>query len=213
MPLNEKNIGELISDLMENEGLTVDKLVSQTNIPSRFIVAIKEGELDRLPAEPYVRGYLAKIAVALKADPELLIKTYKESTAVVKSGVSDKLPSNQFARVPFKKSRIIIPLLIAALAAVIFFRFDQIFGVPELTITELPAIAYSESLNISGNIRPGDNLTLNGEIIQTDAAGHFEEIITLKPGLNVLQFKAKRFLGKEAVITKEVYYEKPAEGL
>lgn len=211
---NPKNIGELIGDLIEAEGINAEKLASITAIPARFIVAMREGELEKLPAEPYVRGYLKKIADALKADEEALINAYKESKRVARlghvAGETDKLPSNQFARVPMKKSLIIVPLLILILTTTIFVRFNQIFGVPELSL-ELPSAISVESLTISGDVRPGDKLTLNGEIVYTNESGHFEETFFLKPGLNTLEFRVKRFLGKEIVVIKEIYYEVPEE--
>ncbi len=211
----QKNIGELLADLMEAEGMTAEKLASQTNIPSRFIIAMREGELDKLPAEPYVRGYLKKIADVLKADEGTLINAYKESKRVARlghvAGETDKLPSNQFARVPMKKSWFVVPILILILIGSIFLRFNQVFGVPELNL-ELPSSISTESLLLSGSVTPGDKLTLNDEIVYTDDSGHFEETILLKPGLNTLQFKVKRFLGKESTIIKEIIYEEPESG-
>ena len=58
---DQKDIGTLLSELIENEGLTVEKIALQTDIPSRFVIALKEGNLEKLPSEPYVRGYLIKI--------------------------------------------------------------------------------------------------------------------------------------------------------
>ena len=204
MPTNGKNLGELLSDLMENEGITVEKLSSLTNIPIRFIVSMRENELDKLPAEPYIRGYLKKIADVLKTDEQSLINAYKESKGVAKSGDADRLPANQYARVPIKKGWFVAPILVLLLFITLFVRSNEILGVPELHI-DLPSVVYTESIEITGSVRKGDTLTLNGEIVYTDDLGNFKEPVLLKPGLNTLQFKVKRFLGKESIVVKEVY--------
>src|SRR3989338_8404013 len=105
MPQNDRKLEELLNDLMEAEGLTAEKLANLTNIPSRFIVTMREGELNKLPAEPYAKGYLKKIADVLKTDEVSLINAYKESKKIARldnAGETDKLPSNQFAHVPLK---------------------------------------------------------------------------------------------------------------
>lgn len=205
----DKQISELLAELMDAEGVSPEKLSALTNIPTRFIISLKEGELNKLPAEPYVRGYLKKIADALKTDEEALINAYKESKRIARVGATDTLPSNQYARVPMKKSWFLVPIILIAFATMFFVRQNQIFGIPELAL-DIPSVAYSESLLVEGTIRPGDKITLNGELLPTDKTGRFEETIFLRPGLNTLEFKVSRFLGKETTATKEVYYEETA---
>lgn len=205
----DKKLSELLAELMDAEGVSPEKLSALTNIPTRFIVSLKEGELDKLPAEPYVRGYLKKIADALKTDEEALINAYKESKRIAKVGATDTLPSNQYARVPMKKSWLLVPIILIAFSVMFYVRQNQIFGIPELTL-DVPSVVYAESLLVEGNIRPGDKITLNGELLPTDKTGHFEETIFLRPGLNTLEFKVSRFLGKETIVVKEVYYEEAA---
>ena len=205
MPNENKDISETLNELMDAQNVTIEKLVLATNIPMRFLTSIKDGELGKLPAEPYVRGYLIKIAGALKADPNLLINAYKESVKELKAKTADKLPDNQFARTAVKKSWIIAPLIIIGISMLIFIRFNNIFGVPELHIN-LPDSVSFEPLKIEGSVKPGDKITLNSEIVYTDEAGKFEETIPLAPGLNILKFKIKRFLGRETTVTKQVVY-------
>jgi hypothetical protein len=52
---------------------------------------------------------------------------------------------------------------------------------------------------------------LNGERIYPDENGNFSKEIELKEEFNTLVFEAKKFLGKESTVTKQIFYEKPAE--
>ena len=205
---DQKGLGTALSELMESEGVTIERLSAVTNIPSRFLIAMKDGNIEKLPAEPYVRGYLIKISSILKTDPENLISAYRESASTTRTRIKDKLPSNEFAAIPLKKGWLAVICIICALIGIILFRFDDIFGVPQLNI-DLPIITDSESLKIEGGVRPRDKLTLNDQIIYTDEAGRFSDMIFLNAGLNTLRFNVKRFLGKEVQIIKEVYYQKP----
>ena len=209
MPNEAKNLADTLNELMESQAITIDKIAASTNIPMRFLVAMEEGEMDKLPAEPYVRGYLSKIATVLKAEPQTLISAYKESVKNLKSKEADKLPTNRFAKTPIKRGWILSAAIIAFIGITGFARFNAILGVPDLHIN-LPDAVSTESILIAGSVRPGDRVTLNGEPIFTDEEGKFEESVPLAPGLNTMQFKVRRFLGRESVFLKQIYYNAPS---
>lgn len=200
---------------MQERSVSVDKLALVTNIPSRFIAALIEGDFKRLPAKPYVRGYLIKIATALNVERELLLKTYKETTEMKSSGGKDTLPVNRFAIQRMNKNSVIIVLLIIIIAGFLAFRIKDILGTPSIDV-DLPEntlVAKEEIIKVSGNINPKDRLTLNQEIVYTDEAGKFEKEVSLSPGLNTLEFDVKRFLGRETKIIRQIFYEKPVNNI
>jgi len=200
------NIMEKIAELMGAHGMSVEKLAHATNIPVRFVSALKNGEFSKLPAEPYVRGYLVKIAHVLKADPDELMGAYKESASSSKSGQYDKLPANRFQKVVFTRGIAVAFAVIMLIGAFFFFRLEEILGFTGLDV-QIPAATAQELFRVSGSVRPGYLVTLNDEIVYTDEQGHFEKDMMLEAGLNNLEFKVKRFLGRETTIVKQIYYE------
>lgn len=204
--MSNTNITELLNELLTSHGLNDEKLSHLTNIPKRFITALRTGDLSHLPAEPYTRGYLIKIASVLKIDSAELINAYKESVPQKRrNGSSHKLPANRFERIPLNKGWLIVGIAVALIATFLFFRLDAILGVPELQ-AEIPAYTTFQSLTIEGEVKARDTLTLNGEIVYTDEAGNFKHNILLQPGANTLRFVVKRFLGREVEVIKTVYY-------
>jgi len=200
------DLTEILKDLLTAHGLNDEKLSHLTNIPKRFIIALRTGDFSRLPAEPYTRGYLIKIATVLKIDPTELINAYKESAGQKRRSGADKLPANRFKRIPIHKGWL-IGIVIAILVAIfLYFRLDNVLGVPELK-AQVPAETSVESLVVEGEVRPRDTLTINGEIVYTDEAGIFKHTLLLQPGINTLHFVVKRFLGRETEVIKQVYYQ------
>ncbi len=206
-----KHISELISGLMQERSVNVDKLALVTNIPRRFISALIEGDFKRLPAKPYVRGYLTKIAAALNIEPAFLLKAYKDTTEMKGSGEKDTLPVNRFAIQRINKNFVIVVLLIIIVVGFLTFRMKDILGTPSLEVglPENTLVTKEEVIKVAGSINPKDRLTLNQEIVYTDEAGKFEKEISLSPGLNTLEFDVKRFLGRETKVIRQIFYEKP----
>lgn len=186
--------------------MSAEKLAHATNIPIRFISALKNGEFSKLPAEPYVRGYLVKIAHILKADPDELMGAYKESASSSKSGQYDKLPSNRFQKIVFTRGMAVGTAIVMIIAAFLFFRFDEIVGATSLDV-DIPASTSEQLLKVTGSVRAGDRVTLNDEIVYTDEQGYFEKEVLLEPGLNNFEFKVKRFLGRETTTVKQIYFQ------
>lgn len=204
--INRENISETLSELIKKSKLSVDKIATLTEIPVRFIIALQNGDFSKLPADPYVRGYLIKIAKVLKEDPDELIFIYKNSTSRKISGKKDVLPPNRFKKAAISRGIIISIIIVILLSLFVTLRKDEILGLASLEVT-IPKTVNEELLMVEGSVEPGDRLTLNEELVYTDENGEFEKEIALEPGLNTLKFKVKRFLGREKIIIKQVIYE------
>jgi len=204
----EKNISETLEELLNDRRVSIDKLADATDVPKRFIVSLINGESDQLPARPYVRGYLFKIAEALKVDPQILWQSYRASANLSTSGNKDMLPSNRFAFKKIRTNRLVGFLIAVVILSFLGVRFNDILGRPTLDV-DLPESTSQETITVSGAVLPRDSLTLNDEVIYPNEEGLFEKRVQLEPGLNTLEFQIKRYLGKETTIVKQVFYQPP----
>ena len=69
-------------------------------------------------------------------------------------------------------------------------------------------MATSETpFQITGQLEQRDKLMINNEEIFIDPTGQFSKEYNLQPGLNIIEFKAKRLLGREVIVTKRILYE------
>lgn len=201
-----QNITELLRELMKERRVSADKLADVTDIPKRFITSLMEGDASGLPAQPYVRGYLFRIAEALKVDPHILWQSYRMTSEFQSSGEHDRLPSNRFAFKKIRTSRIIAFLSIVLVLAFVGLRYDYILGRPTIDL-DIPESTSEETITINGSVSPGDNLTLNREVIYPNKEGVFETRVQLEPGSNLLRFRVKRYLGQEAVFDEQIFYQ------
>lgn len=199
-------IASILRELMETKGLDAGKLADLTDVPQRFIVSLIGDNFKSLPSEPYIRGYLFKIAGILDADPHFLWRTFRQSAEVRSAGPTDVLPANRFSLKKMSSKKIWLILAALIFLAFIGFRLNSILGKPTLEIS-LPEATANQIVSVSGKVEPGDTLTLNNEVVYANERGEFVKEIQLEPGLNSLEFKVKRRLGRETKVMKQIFYQ------
>ncbi|MEX2033338.1 MAG: helix-turn-helix domain-containing protein [Candidatus Colwellbacteria bacterium] len=200
------NITAILQEAMETKGLDAGKLADLTDVPQRFISLLVSGDFDSLPSEPYIRGYLFKIAGVLEADPNFLWRSFRQSAEIHSSGSGDILPANRFGLKKVSSRKIWIILVAIAVLIFLGFRINSILGKPTLEVS-LPETTASQIINVTGQATPGDTLTLNDEVIYPYEDGRFTKEVQLVSGPNLLKFKVKRYLGRETTVDKQVFYQ------
>ena len=206
----QKKLSELLREAAELRGLTFERLAQLSDVPERYLLAIRDGEFEKLPAAPYVRGYLIKLGEILNIDGEALWQVYKGEAPIKKSGPRDKLPANRFAIKSLNKKTVIAGIVLVIIAIYLVWRASIFLGAPSIEIIN-PAvnnyITKEPVLKLIGNINPGDKLIVNGEEVLVGASGRFEKEFQLQPGPNTFELIAKRFLGKETKLVRQVIYQ------
>ncbi len=209
-----KTLSEVMSETMGLRGFNAESLAEMSDIPVRYINAFLQGDFSKLPATPYIKGYLAKIAEVLNLNQELLLEIYRRenSTQIMKSsGAHDRLPFNRFAAKSINKTLATAIIIAIVLAGFFIFRFNDFFGTPGLEITSPSLnnlIIEASSIKLAGRIsNPRDKLTINGEEILIGGNGFFEHDFSLQSGVNTVEFKVSRFLGEEFKLTRQIIYQ------
>lgn len=195
---------------MKEEGFTVKKLVDATGIAVKHIESLLDSDFKELPPAPYLRGYIYTLGTVLNFDAEPWWQTIKESIGIKKSGTKDSLPNNRFAQKNQAK-KIIIVITAIGIISVLIWRLPKIFGSPDLLITtptQTDTIVSTETYIIKGKVESSnDAVTINGESVATDKDGFWQKTVLLQFGINTFEIKAKKLLGSQKTITKQIIYE------
>ncbi len=204
------HLRDMLLDALEARGLNMQRLAELTDIPERYLAALRDNETKRLPAAPYIRGYLMKIGAVLGIDGKTLWDAYKTQNPVRTSGVEDRLPINRFAIQNSNKKFIVLGVILLLGIVYLVWRGNDFLGTPRIDIIS-PAtndiLVTTSPLKLVGQINPRDKLTINGEELVPDASGHFEKEFPLQDGVNTAEFKVKRFLGKETTVVRQIIYK------
>lgn len=204
--MSEASISQTLKDLLKSKSISANKLATLTDVPHRFIDAILKEDFDQLPARPYIRGYLFKISDALGAGSDELWEVYRASADSASSGDRDTLPANRFALKRLSPGVVVGGITVVVLLVLLGMNLNHILGKPTIDIN-VPEATTEDTVTVTGIMNPNDRLTLNEEIIYTNDAGEFEREVQLEPGLNSLEFKVSRYLGRETTIIRQVIYQ------
>ena len=206
----EKTLQIIFEEALDQKNISHEKLADITEIPKRYLIAVQNTEVNKLPSAPYVRGYLKKICEVLGLNFEEIWEIYKKELSHKTSGAFDKLPINRFAIHKINKRSIAAAIICGVLLIFFLLNFNNFFGKPYLHIEnpkENITFTGDMAIDLYGKINSKDKLTINGREVVTDMAGNFEMIYELQPGLNTIEFKVTKILGKENSQIKQVMLE------
>jgi transcriptional regulator with XRE-family HTH domain len=213
MPTDDpRKLRDILADQAEAKGLSQAELVKKTGASPSHIEALMNGEIRRLPALPYLRTTLARLAETLGVPPQVLIDKYKSEFVGTHSGPTDQLPGNRFALPSHRRMYVIgAGVAILVIAGYLISR-TGFFGRPSLSIATPPAdpnpyIVTSSTILLAGRTDPGDSLFVNGQHVAVASDGTFEKEYQLLPEINIIDFSVKRFLGRHVTITRQIYYD------
>lgn len=208
--MESKLLQEIIWERMGAKGYNPEKIYLLTGIPKHYLDAVFAGEWQKMPAAPYARSYFKKLETALDFSVNELWQKYQEETEVLSSGKDDRLPENRFAikKADYKwwAAGAVLIILVVYLAV----NAQSLIGIPDLEISNplsATIIATLPNYEISGLIESKDKVSINGEEVFIDKDGRFRENYDLQPGLNTFEIVAKRFLGKETKVVKQIIYQ------
>lgn len=204
------DLKSLLNEALQLRNVNHEKLAQLTGVSERYIWAIQNIEIDKLPPSPYVRGYIKKIAEVLNLNHDEIWELYKKELTRKTSGKYDTLPENRFAIRHLSRKQIFSSALGLFLIIYILSNANRLVGKPNLQITfpESPIFTTIDNhIALAGKLDQKDKLTINGEEVFISQDGSFFKEYELAPGLNVFEFRAQRFLGSTATEIKQVLYQ------
>jgi len=207
-----KSLSKIILEAMRYYDINLDKLARMSGISERHLEALLEERFKQLPSAPYIHGYLNKIAALLNLNGEDLWRVYlKDNQSLRRSGERDQLPPNRFSyRLWLSRPIVFVIAGLAIVGLYIFFHVSFFFNKPDLVFEDLDndsLIVSEEKFIFHGQIEAPASLSINDEEINLNPDGSFEKTVYLNAGVNVFTFKAKKVLGKELNIIKQIFYE------
>ncbi len=214
MVMENASFKDFLKEYADIKNLSVKKLSDATGVPERYLEAMMDGDKESLPPSPYIRGYISKLASVLDFDSEEMWRLCKKDFLSENSSYPDRLPSNRFAIKRFDKKILLGGLLGLIIIVYIVWNFNKFIGNPKLELTYPTSenlIVAQPTISIEGRTDSNNKLTINDSEIYVDEDGRFQQEIILDPGLNIIKIKSKKFLGREADITREIIYQPPVE--
>lgn len=117
-------IGELLRESRIKKGLSIEDIQEITKIRSRYIEAIEEGNLDRLPGQFYAKAFIKAYAEVVDLDPAILEEHKKEIPIPELENVQVKPRYTSLSSPPSKFGRwLLISLIYLMIGLILLFIY------------------------------------------------------------------------------------------
>jgi hypothetical protein len=210
--MENESFNIFLGEKLRDKNISIEKLSELSGISPRHLENMLKGDPENLPPAPYLRGYFVKLGEILGFSGEEVWESWSGRAEAKRSGASDRLPENRFARRSMTRYiwLLLLPTIILAYLAI---QLPRIFGTPILYV-EYPrgasSVSETDRAVISGTLANAKELYINGERVQIEEDGTWQKGVLLGVGQNNIEIRAKKFLGRETVIEKQIFYEAPA---
>ncbi len=204
--------GEKLKKAREEAGLSKQKVTQLLNIQAKYLEILEQGEIEKMPADVYVKGFLKKYAKILGIDADVLIGEYENEIKIAQHLNKQKhqsLPRLHFRRftVTPRFLGIIFGIIIFLLVGgYLFYQFNFLISPPKLTIREPIDNLTTDKTTviIKGQTEPGAKLTINGQPVYINKDGGFEQEVNLNQGLNLIKIEAANRFAKSRAETRKI---------
>lgn len=212
-------LGERLGQLRREKKLSVEELGERIQVATKYIEAIEESRYRDIPGLVYARNFVRLYVRAMQLPVESAMERFEEEWQVIQGRRTE--PARMVARAKTEPQwwqkhagLLVAGIIVAGLISYLGWQVLHFFQPPKLVLTQ-PAVDLStgsSSLLFVGETEPEVAVTINGQTVEIDEQGKFEETVDLQPGLNVLKVAAKRKRSQEASIIRRVLYERPEVG-
>lgn len=208
--VKNKTVGEILSETRREQNLSLEEVADVTRLRLTHITALEAGDYENLPGGVYSEKILETYANFLNLDLTGLKKIFEKenltSRRIKKATFLQKISSKNFIVTPRLIEISVAAVFVILLLTYLSFEINNIFSPPNLSLLspENNLTTEAPTITVSGYTEKEVNVKINDQAIQTDAAGNFNETISLKTGLNVIKVSAAKKRSRENIIYRQV---------
>jgi transcriptional regulator with XRE-family HTH domain len=213
---NPPSLGQQLKTARQNLDLTPAEAAGKINISLKYLLALENGEYEKLPGEVYGRSFLRVYLKFLGLEQAGLFplyqsefKIYSKTRKVVLADFKQPVKRvSLFELLAAPKIARSLGVLILIFACLFYLGFKiKIIMTPPSLVVEKPIdnqITDQNFIEVTGTVEKEAVLEINGQQVIADQNGRFSEIMDLQPGINSIEFKAEKRHGKQTKIYRQV---------
>lgn len=208
----QKTVAERIKERRLALNLSLENISQVTNITLKYLLALENGEYEKIPGEIYLKQWLKKYALLLELNPQEVIRDYNKETklqlsfADFQGKTSFKQKKIFFYFTPKIFRNLIVVLVILSFFTYLGWEVKKIIEPPPLQIFEPKNLSTTENnkIVIRGQSEPEVTLWINNQLVLATPRGEFQQEVELLPGLNTFQISAKKKHSQKNIITLSI---------
>jgi cytoskeletal protein RodZ len=212
---NQELIANELRRARQSKNIEIKEAALKLNISIKYLEAMENGQLEKLPAGLYGRNFLREYALLLGLNPQELLnlletKNNINTNASRKNLFSPKAPKIYYNLILPKIIRnAIVTIILLVCFIYLGFYLWGVISPPTLVVYE-PAdnlTTKQNFINIQGLTEAEAEVTVNGEKVLTNPDGYFSKKINLITGINTVTIMAKKKYSQENLVVKNILVE------
>ena len=117
-------VGEILKKRREELGRDLREISNCLKIRYDYLKALEDGDIEKLPAEVYIRGYIQEYAKILNMDPEAVINAYMQQSAPSPPETKEIPEEKGVHKNRLKITYVLIPLILVMLIIIASFQLS-----------------------------------------------------------------------------------------
>lgn len=208
------SLGKILKEARISLGLSLEKCSQLLKIQKKYLERLERGLYDKLPADVYTKKFVEKYAQLLELDSNGLIQYYHRERKIDERLHSQKIVGGhlkvpRFVITPRVITCFLLSFFFLLTISYFFYQLRNLVGRPVIVLeSPLEDIVTSvEKIAIIGQTDPSVYLTINGQPVNLEKDGNFEETISLQPNLNIIRLEAVNRFGRKTTKIRQIIQE------
>lgn len=210
--INTETVGKKLIQARKNKQIELVDVARHLKINIKYLEALENGQLKKLPAGVYAQNYLQVYADYLGLDVNEIIGQHQTENEGLIEKKDSKLfvqkvtKARYFLSIPKLLKNLLIIFAITICVLYIGFYINNITSAPDLYIGN-PATDISTSdrkIKIIGKTDKNANVNINGEDILISQDGEINYSLDLKTGLNIVVIQSQKKYSKTNVVIRNI---------
>ncbi|HCM37971.1 MAG: hypothetical protein UV61_C0006G0107 [Candidatus Gottesmanbacteria bacterium GW2011_GWB1_43_11] len=205
-----RTVGQLLKEDRLKKGFTLEQVEKATKIRAKFITAIETDNYQKLPAAPYIQGFIKNYSEFLGLSSPTILALFRrqfiERKRQNQPQIEEPLTKSAWQLTPNKVIFVLVVILVLGLLGYFYNQYQALHRPPPLTLENPKAdiVVHEEILPVFGRTDPDATVSINQEPILVKSDGRFYKDIPLTLGSNTLVIESTSRIGEKTTLIRRV---------
>jgi len=211
---SQQTVGSRLKTARKKLELTLEQAEEATKVRIKYLKAIEADNWSEFPSRIYVYGFVKRYADFLELDSEKVLEEFKSEFGQNKVSFISKGTNSFFDKIVVTPKFLIwtaVILVVGFLIGFIIVSTQQISKPPEIEIiSPKEDVINVKDIVIEGKTLDTAVVEINGQLVNVDDKGYFQQKTALTEGINIFDIKSKSRVGKEQTKTIKILFSPTA---
>ncbi len=205
-----RTVGTILKEERVSKGFSLEQVEKATKIRLKYLVALEEEDYKKLPALPYVQGFIKNYSkfLGLRSTTMMAIfrREYIQKERARKASLEEPLTESRWLLTPNKVIVGLVIILVFGLLWYFYAQFRALHAPPPLRLeSPLPdSIVNKDEIAVFGATDVDATVTINTEAVLVKEDGKFYKDVPLASGSNTFTVVATSRIGEKTTIIRRV---------